>query len=126
MEKIYLDIKKAMAEQKITEQFLSEKTGIPQSTIHRLVTGQNKKLDLSKIRVIQRVLGMAGVSNFDELASRQDEQIKQVGERPEEYDKTKNADDALMRQAAIGKILKLQGAKLARILAHLAVEEESE
>ena len=39
---------------------------------------------------------------------------------------TEKTDDDLMHEIAIGKILKLHGAKLARVLAHLAEEEESE
>ena len=60
MEKIFITIQESMKKQGITEQLLSDKTGIPQSTIHRLITGKNKKMDLSKIRIIQEALGIAG------------------------------------------------------------------
>ena len=38
---------------------MADKTGIPQPTIHRLVNGKNKRLDLSKIRMIEEALGIA-------------------------------------------------------------------
>lgn len=44
--------------EKITEQAITDKTGIPQSTVHRLIYGKNKKLDLPKIRAIQNALGI--------------------------------------------------------------------
>lgn len=58
MNKFITDIQEAMKAKRATEQWLSMETGIPQPTIHRLVTGQNKKLDLSKIQIIQNALGI--------------------------------------------------------------------
>lgn len=58
MEKIILSIQKVMKDQRITEQMLANETGLPQSTLHRIVSGQNKKLDLSKIRIIQKALNI--------------------------------------------------------------------
>lgn len=58
MEKIFSDIIQEMSRQKVTEQWLEGQTGIPQSTINRLINGKNKKLDLPKIRIIQKALGI--------------------------------------------------------------------
>lgn len=58
MEKIISEIKNVIAKRQVSEQWISDKTGIPQSTVHRLVSGKNKKLDLPKIRLIQSALGI--------------------------------------------------------------------
>jgi transcriptional regulator with XRE-family HTH domain len=81
MEKVISDIQETMKSKKITEQWIADKTNIPQSTVHRIVSNQNKKLDLPKIRVIQEALGISeqpliyGVSKIVREVTREQEEL---------------------------------------------------
>jgi orotate phosphoribosyltransferase-like protein len=81
MEKVILDIQETMKSNKITEQWIADNTNIPQSTVHRIVSNQNKKLDLPKIRVIQEALGISeqslvyGVSKIVREVTREQEEL---------------------------------------------------
>jgi transcriptional regulator with XRE-family HTH domain len=56
---IFFKIKEEMKKQCVTEDCLEVKTGIPQSTIHRIINNKNKNIDLSKLQIIQSALGIA-------------------------------------------------------------------
>lgn len=80
MENIIEKIQNAMKGGSVTEQWIADQTGIPQPTVHRIVTGQSKKLDLVRIRKITDVLGVS-----EQQASYGVTQVIE-GLTPEEYE----------------------------------------
>lgn len=58
MEKIILQIAAEMKKQGLSEKKLGDMVGLYQNKVHRIVTGQTKKLDIISIRKMQEALGI--------------------------------------------------------------------